>query len=219
MTVLSQEDDLNICGVAESPVLAQEAILDLKPDLILIDLPLLGEPGVLFLEQIKACLPDSKLVVFSASSDDQSLLRAMGIGAHAFIFKGCSVSMFTCALRAVHSGASWMDPLIAHRLIELNANVHNATKLSAIAPKKVAETQTARRDLLSPREKQVLKFLVLGWKNKQIATELGVSGDTIKTHVRHILEKLSVTTRTEAAVQATRLNLCSITATGMRAVV
>jgi DNA-binding NarL/FixJ family response regulator len=219
MAVLSQEEDLDICGFSESPPLALEAILELEPDMILIDLPLLGEPGVLFLEQVKTFLPDSKLVLFSANSDDQALLRAMGIGAHAFIFKGCSVSMFTCALRAVHSGASWMDPLIARRLIELNANAHNGAQQSAIASKKVAEAQAAKKDLLSPRERQVLKFLVMGWKNKQIASELGVSGDTIKTHVRHILEKLSVTTRTEAAVQATRLNLCSITATGMRAVV
>lgn len=142
-------------------------------------------------------------------------------GNPSYIFKGCSAEMLTCALRAVNAGASWMDPLIARRLIELNLSMHSGTKLGA-APlqMKTSETEIADApELLSPREQQVLTFLVLGWRNKQIAAELGISGDTIKTHVRHILEKLNVTTRTEAAVQATRLGLCGASAITMRAVV
>ncbi|MBX3151863.1 response regulator transcription factor [Candidatus Obscuribacterales bacterium] len=120
VTVLSQEEELNICGFADSPESALGEIFDLKPNLILVDLPLLGDSGVELAELIKIRLPESKLVVFSASSDDSSLLRVMGAGAHAYIFKGCSAEMLTCALRAVNAGASWMDPLIARRLIELN---------------------------------------------------------------------------------------------------
>ncbi len=221
VTVLSHEEDLNICGFADSPESALGEIFDLKPSLILVDLPLLGDSGVEFAELIKVRLPESKLVVFSANSDDSSLLRVMGAGAHAYIFKGCSAEMLTCAIRAVHAGASWMDPLIARRLIELNLGFHCGTKSGAVSqPKKDVELKNAdRSDLLSPREQQVLTFLVLGWRNKQIAAELGVSGDTIKTHVRHILEKLNVATRTEAAVQATRLGLCAAQPVKMRAVV
>jgi len=221
VTVLSQEDDLNICGIADSPESALGDIFDLKPDLILVDLPLLGDSAVELAERIKVSLPESKLVVFSANSDDSSLLRVIGVGAHAYIFKGCSAEMLTCAMRAVHAGASWMDPLIARRLIELSLNLHSGTKLGATpVAMKISETENADKpELLSPRELQVLTFVVLGWRNKQIAAELGISGDTIKTHVRHILEKLNVTTRTEAAVQATRLGLCASPPVTMRAVV
>lgn len=221
VTVLSQEEDLNICGFADSPESAWGNIIELNPNLILVDLPLLGDSGVEFAEQIKVRLPNSKLVVFSASSDDSALLRVMGAGAHAYIFKGCSADMLICAIHAVHAGASWMDPLIARRLIELNTSMHSGTKAGAAPlPNTTKETQfETQSELLSPREQQVLTFLVLGLRNKQIAAELGISGDTIKTHVRHILEKLNVTTRTEAAVQATRLGLCASAVVKMRAVV
>lgn len=220
VAVLSEVEDLQICGFAESPSLAFTEVLELKPDLILVDLPLLGAEAHSFVAQIKRQMPESKLIVFTASTDDDSLSEVLAAGAHAYVFKGTSVDMLTCALRAVHAGACWMDPLIARRLIDLNCSMHRGIKDGAASVKEILPEPIVEELIsLSQRECQVLDLIVKGWGNKEIATELGLSRDTVKTHVRHILEKFCVKTRTEAAVRAMRTGLFKSGTSGIRAVV
>lgn len=206
VATIGNVDDLHICGNSDAVPEDVEELVRLRPDLVLIDLPLLGSTAEAFMKNLKTQLPGTKLIVFTAVPDDDSLLSVLNVGAHAYIFKGTSVDQLTCALRAVHAGAYWMDPLIARRLIELTSSAPSGVK-SGVTDSEPRSDELSANALasLSQRERQVLSFIVQGWGNKEIASELRLSRDTVKTHVRHILEKFCVKTRTEAAVRAMRI--------------
>lgn len=167
--------------VAEAPS-GEEAIKlfrQHRPDVTLMDLRLPTMGGVEAITQIRAEYPDARIVVLTTFDGDEDIYRALQAGAKGYLLKGMSSDELIEAIRTVHAGRSKIPAAVAERLAE---------RLSAPA--------------LTERETDVLKLIVSGNSNKEIAGALFISEATVKTHVNSLLSKLGVTDRTQATTTA-----------------
>ena len=179
-----------------------ESALDLaghgvEPDLVLLDLNLPGVSGIPAVKLWRARYPGVAVVVLSATTDQPTVLAAMGAGAAGFIPKSSSNQVMQNALRLVLGGGRYLPPELLSRLASsegVGLRGH-ATKLSL-------ETLG-----LSTRQTEVLKMIAKGASNKTICRELGLAERTVKAHVTAVLRALKVTSRTQAAVEASKLGL------------
>jgi DNA-binding NarL/FixJ family response regulator len=172
----------------------QEAIAAaerLRPDVVLMDLVMPRLDGVAAMRALRERLPDTRVIVLTSFLDDDKLLPALRAGAAGYLLKNAQPQQLVLAVRAAHAGEVLLDTVVAARLVEVLAAGGNAGPL----------------DRLTPREREVLQLIGRGFPNKQIARELGVSEKTVKTHVGHVLAKLGVGDRTQAAVAAVRAGL------------
>ena len=188
---LENYPQFEIVGQAEDGYLGVEAALKLKPDLVVMDIGLPRLDGVAATKQIKAALPEIRVVVLTSHTTETEIIAALASGADAYCIKGASVERLLSAIAAAGEGATYLDPQIARRVID------NLKPPSA----------TANTAQLSERELEVLKLMVEGYSNPQIAAALYLSPNTIKTHVRGIMNKLAVDDRVQAAVVALRSGL------------
>jgi DNA-binding NarL/FixJ family response regulator len=188
---LENYPQFEIVGQAEDGYLGVEAALKLKPDLVVMDIGLPRLDGVAATKQIKAALPEIRVVVLTSHTTETEIIAALASGADAYCIKGASVERLLSAIAAASEGATYLDPQIARRVID------NLKPPSA----------TANTAQLSERELEVLKLMVEGYSNPQIAAALYLSPNTIKTHVRGIMNKLAVDDRVQAAVVALRSGL------------
>ena len=191
--VLGDCPDLEIVGQAEDGYLAVEAALRLKPDMIVMDIGLPRLDGIAATQQIKEKLPDVRVVMLTSHTAETEIIAALSSGADAYCIKGASVERLLAAIAAAAEGATYLDPQIARTVIE---NLKPPTPVS-----------TASIGQLSQRESEVLKLMVEGYSNPEIAAALYLSPNTIKTHVRGIMNKLAVDDRVQAAVVALRAGL------------
>jgi NarL family two-component system response regulator LiaR len=145
--------------------------------------------GVGAMRALRHRLPDARVIVLTSFADDEKLLPAIQAGAAGYLLKNVQPRELARAVRAAHAGEALLDPLVAARLVE------------AIAQPSPADSAPER---LTPREREVLELIGRGLSNKRIALELGVSEKTVKTHVGHVLAKLGVSDRTQAALYAVR---------------
>ncbi len=182
---------LEIVGQAEDGYLGVQNALKLKPDLVVMDIGLPRLDGIAATQQIKAALPQTRVVMLTSHQTETEIIAALSSGADAYCIKGATVERLLSAISAAVEGATYLDPLIARRVIE---------NLKPPSP-------TANPANLSQRELEVLKLMVEGLSNPEIAEKLYLSPNTIKTHVRGIMNKLSVDDRVQAAVVALRSGL------------
>ena len=136
-------------------------------------------------------LPEARVIVLTSFLDDDRLLPALRAGAAGYLLKNAEPQELVRAVRAAHAGEALLDPVVAARLVETLA----------------ADDRGDPLDRLTPREREVLVLIARGFPNKLIARELGLSEKTVKTHVGHVLAKLGVTDRTQAAIAAVRAGL------------
>jgi two-component system, NarL family, response regulator LiaR len=188
---LMAQPQLEIVGQAEDGYLGVQAALQLKPDLVVMDIGLPRLDGIAATQQIKAALPETHVVILTSHKTETEIIAALSSGADAYCIKGASVERLLSAIAAAIDGATYLDPQIAKRVIE---NLRPPT----------ATGNTAN---LSTRELEVLKLMVEGLSNPEIAEKLYLSPNTIKTHVRGIMNKLAVDDRVQAAVVALRSGL------------
>jgi len=182
---------LEIVGQAEDGYLGVQAALKLKPDLVVMDIGLPRLDGIAATQQIKAALPETHVVMLTSHTTETEVIAALSSGADAYCIKGASVERLLKAIAAAVDGATYLDPQIARRVIDNlkpPANQGNAANLSG-------------------RELEVLKLMVEGLSNPEIAEKLYLSPNTVKTHVRGIMNKLAVDDRVQAAVVALRSGL------------
>jgi DNA-binding NarL/FixJ family response regulator len=192
-TFLGLQDGIEVVGEAgdgESAVRAAEA---LRPDVVLMDLVMPGLGGVGAMRELRRRLPGCRVIVLTSYAQDDRLLPAIRAGAAGYLLKDAEPREIARAVRAAHAGEALLDPSVAARVV------------AALAAPEAAATAGAER--LTPREREVLALLGRGLPNKRIARELGVSEKTVKTHVGHVLGKLGVTDRTQAALHAVRAGL------------
>ncbi|MCY7390550.1 MAG: response regulator transcription factor [Leptolyngbyaceae cyanobacterium CAN_BIN12] len=182
---------LTIVGLAGDGYLAVEMAKSLKPDIIVMDIGLPRQDGIAATQQIKAILPEIHIVILTSHMTEIEVIAALSSGADAFCIKGTNVERLIAAIAAAQEGATYLDPQIARRVIE-----HLKPPTS--------QTIVGR---LSQREMEVLKLMVDGYSNPEIATALYLSPNTIKTHIRGIMNKLAVDDRVQAAVVALRAGL------------
>jgi two-component system, NarL family, response regulator LiaR len=187
-TYLELHDDLRVVGEAADGAAAVRVALELRPDVILMDLVMPGLDGVGAMRELRRELPGCRVIVLTSFTDDSKLLPAIQAGAAGYLLKNVQPAELHRAIRAAHVGEALLDPSVAARLVEAIAQPAGMP-----APER-----------LTPREREVLALIGRGLSNKRIARELGVAEKTVKTHVGHVLAKLGVTDRTQAALYVAR---------------
>jgi NarL family two-component system response regulator LiaR len=195
-TFLGLQDGFEIVGEAADGEEAVEQAEQLDPDVILMDLVMPNRDGVSAMQVLKERASRSRVIVLTSFLEDDRLLPALEAGAAGYLLKNSQPAELARAVRAAHAGEAIIDPTVAARLVRA---------LSERGP--VAARDTTMLDHLTGRERDVLILIARGRSNKRIAFELGISEKTVKTHVGHLLAKLGVTDRTQAAVLAVQHGL------------
>jgi len=201
--------DIEVTGVAIDGLDALEKLETLKPDVIVMDIGLPFMDGVETTRKVKGKNENIKVVMLTSHRDDRHIFAALAAGADGYCLKETSGEQLCFAVRSVFDGAAWLDPLIARKL--LSASLNNLKALDASAVKE-PDAKEGKKDIesLSARELDVLRLVTDGLTNQEIAEKLVLSVETVKTHMRHIMEKLRVSDRTQAAVKAMREGLFDI---------
>jgi two-component system, NarL family, response regulator LiaR len=190
--VLETESDLEVVGEADAGERGVNLALRLRPDVVVTDLLLPDMDGVAVTERIRAERPETQVIVLTSVSDqDASVVRAVRAGAIGYLVKSADVTELVQTVRSAATGQVHLSSRAAARLMR---EMHSPT----------SQVQ------LTDRERQVLREIAIGRTNKEIARSLHIALTTVKSHVRAILDKLGVESRTQAAMQAVRYELVSL---------
>jgi two-component system, NarL family, response regulator LiaR len=184
----------SVIGRTDNGLSGVEMALSLKPDVVVMDIGLPRLDGIAATEQIKAAQPQIRIVMLTSHTAETEILAALSSGADAYCIKGVNVDRLVAAIEAAQDGAVYLDPQIARRVLE------------HLKPPILRESDPPVSPL-SQRETDVLRLIVRGFSNPEIAAELFLSPNTIKTHIRGIMNKLAVDDRVQAAVVALRTGL------------
>ncbi|MFL5870699.1 MAG: response regulator [Solirubrobacterales bacterium] len=190
-SLLEVQDGIEVVGEAADGEAAVREAEARRPDVILMDLVMPRLDGVGAMRELRRRLPSARVIVLTSFPDDDRLLPAIQAGAAGYLLKNADPQEVVRAVRAADRGEALLDPSVAARLVD------------AIAQPAGAEPT----ERLTPREQEVLALIARGLPNKLIARELEISEKTVKTHVGHVLAKLGVTDRTQAALHAVRTGL------------
>jgi two-component system, NarL family, response regulator LiaR len=182
-----------IVGQATDGYASIEAARRLQPDIVVMDIGLPQLDGILATQRIKAELPQTRIVMLTSHIADHEMMAALSSGADAYCVKGTRLDQLEFAISSALEGAVYLDPQIARRV------------LSHLKPTPTDPTADPKR--LSARELEVLRLIIDGKSNPEIAALLYLSLSTVKCHVRSIMDKLSVDDRVQAAVVALRSGL------------
>lgn len=193
ISLLSRTEWLDVVGDAGDASEAQRKAEALTPDLILLDNHLPGVHGVDAIPSLRKAAPLAKIVMLTVSEDESDLARALQAGANGYLLKTMEADALVAAIARVMRGSSVLAD-------ELTSKLVSAFRGAASAPPAVTNDPV---ELLSPREREILRAIAQGQSNKHIARELGIAETTVKIHVQHVLRKLDVTSRVQAAVIAT----------------
>ena len=191
--LLELQDGIEVVGDSADGEEGVEAAGRLQPDVIMMDLVMPKLDGVSAMRLLRERLPETRVIVLTSFLDDDKLLPALRAGAAGYLLKNAEPQEVVRAVRAAHAGEALIDPVVAARLVETLA----------------ADGEVDPIDRLTPREREVLVLIARGYANKRIALELDLAEKTVKTHVGHVLAKLGVSDRTQAAIAAVRAGLLS----------
>lgn len=209
---LQQSQTFEVVGQAGDGRTAVDLTAESKPDLVLMDIGMPIMDGVEAARLVKETLPDTKVIMFTSHDTDDSVFAALSAGADGYCLKTLTAEQLLKAVSSVLDGAAWLDPGIARKVLRA-ASIKNSQEISkeaeAAEPEKTADAKEkdaapGNPFALSQREMEVLQLLVDGLSNQEIADKLCLGTETIKTHMRHIMRKLSVSDRTQAAIKAMR---------------
>jgi len=192
MTSLLEAAGHVVVGQVHNGAEAINETIRLKPDLVLLDISMPGMDGLQALKEIMVCLPEIRVVMLTISDDDNSLIQAIQLGASGYMLKSQSADMLLKSLKALEAGELAISRQASSRLIRGLVNQN---------------TGLAKSETLTNREAELLEMLAAGKVNKIIAQELAISENTVKYHIKKILQKLNVQNRTEAVSYAIRNGL------------
>jgi DNA-binding NarL/FixJ family response regulator len=196
VNLLSGEDGFEVVGEAEDGLRALEKARELVPDLILMDVSMPRCNGPEATRRIKENLPDVKIVMLTALEEDENLFEAVRSGAQGYLLKKIEPSAFFANLRAVMRGEGSISRVMAAKLMgEISRHATHGAGRADRGPE------------LSPRETDVLALVAQGQSNKEIAAALAIAENTVKNHLKNILEKLHLENRVQAATYAVREGL------------
>ena len=197
--LLARDPGLLVVGDAADAGEAQRKAEALQPDLILLDIHLPGVTGIDAIAGLLAAAPGTRVLMLTVSEDGDDLAAALRAGAQGYLLKTIEGDALSAAIRRVMAG----EPVVA---AELTAHLVAAMRQGSHPAPTPAQAVPAPADplaQLSPREQQILAGVARGLSNKEIARELGIAETTVKIHVQHVLRKLEVSSRVQAAVLAT----------------
>ena len=192
----SLEPDFEVVGEAENGQQAIELATQVQPDIVLMDIEMPVLDGISATQSIKALGTDIRVLALSAFGKDSQVVGMLAAGADGYCLKSIDWQQLVAALRLIQGGGTYLDPQIAHKLalmLKVNASI--------------TSSQLQPSSNLTEREREVLQLISEGASNQEIADQLYLSLGTIKSYVRHILSKLSVHDRVQAAAKAVREGL------------
>jgi len=176
-SLLSSNKGFKVVGEAQDGTEALNKAKDLKPDLILMDVYMPGGNGLEATRRIKEALPSVKVVILTVSEEDKNLFEAIKCGAHGYLLKKIEPRDLFEMLRGVFRGEAPISRATAAKILnEFAAQAHRAT-------------EEMPEERLSPKEREVIEFLTKGWTNKEIGNKLGITENTVKNHLKNILER------------------------------
>ncbi|MCB1518003.1 MAG: response regulator transcription factor [Hyphomicrobiaceae bacterium] len=184
---LDAEDDIDVVATGESADEAVSLAGEHRANVILLDISMAGG-GHSALARILQNDPDARVIMLTASEEDKDVLSALDAGAKGYVLKGVGGGELVGIVRTVASGETYVAPSLAARVL--------------VALQKGGGRKTSRFDALTDREREILEFVSQGLSNKEIALKLDLMEKTVKHHMTHILSKLEVRNRVEAAVLA-----------------
>jgi len=190
--ILESEADITVCGEAADGADAVGLAAATEPHVMLMDIRMPGVDGIAATKAVLAQCPNIRVVILTTFDDDEHVYEALRAGASGFLLKSADGDTLVNAVRLVASGEAMLAPEVTRRVIEQ----------FALAPAAQAAPNRDAIGDLSEREVEVLQLMARGLSNTEIASELFVSGTTVKTHVSHILTKLGVRDRVQAVVEA-----------------
>jgi two-component system NarL family response regulator len=199
--VLGQEVDIEVVGEAADGAEAVTMAKETAPDIVLMDVRMPRRGGIDATSAIKEAVPSAKIVMLTISDEEADLYDAIKAGAMGYLLKEISIDEVAADIRAVYGGQSLISPSMASKLLsEFAAMIKNKDDRPQLP--------TPR---LTDREMEVLRLVAKGMNNRDIAQQLYISENTVKNHIRNILEKLQLHSRMEAVVYAVREKLLEIT--------
>lgn len=198
--ILESTYKLNVIAVAQDGQDGVTKALSLKPNVTLMDIGLPVLNGIEATKKIKSENASLRIIMLTSHDDDSHVFAALSAGADGYCLKEAPASQLAMAIKAVAEGAAWLDPGIASRVLRsIGSNKKERVE--------ECDKNSVNPASLSTREYDVLRLVVDGRSNQEIADKLVLSVETVKTHMRHIMEKLAVSDRTQAAVKAMREGL------------
>lgn len=195
---LGECQGFRVTGEASDGLTALHKAMDLKPKVIMVDAGLPIMDGLEVTRQIRDHVPDARILMMASQGSGVDIFEVIGAGASAYLEKNLETEQIEMAVRTAACGGAWLDRTIAEQVLR-----------SAAASAKATAQEDSIKCKLSQREHEVLGLIVDGLSNQDIAARLCISIETVKTHIRHVIEKLGVHSRTEAAVKAIQQNLTS----------
>jgi DNA-binding NarL/FixJ family response regulator len=202
-TVLQGEQGLELVGQASDGQEAVQIAGEVVPDVVLMDIRMPKITGIEAARQMKEVAPSAKIVMLTISDEEEDLFEAIRAGASGYLLKDIPLDELADSVRAVYGGQSLINPSMAGKLLTEFATL--ARRDSEDEPAKHAPAPK-----LTDREMEVLRLVARGLNNRDIAKELFISENTVKNHVRNILEKLQIHSRMEAVMIAVREKLIEI---------
>ena len=196
-TLLSVQHGIEVVGEAADGIEAVREAVRLKPDVVLMDLQMPQLDGVGATRQLQNECPQSNVVILTTFDDDEYVFEGLRAGAMGYLLKDVSSETLVEAIHGAAKGESFLQPSIATKVV---------AEFSRLTPK-AKSPQELMAEPLSQREFQVLQLIAAGASNREIAETLVIAEGTVKNHVTHILEKLGVRDRTQAALRAREWNL------------
>jgi DNA-binding NarL/FixJ family response regulator len=200
--VLITEPDIEVVGEAGDGAEAVQRAGESLPDVVLMDIKMPRSSGIEACRSIKDVAPSARIIILTMSDEEEDLFDAIKAGASGYLLKDIPLDQVAEAVRSVHGGQSLISPSMAGKLL---------TEFASLAKR---ETEEPPREVPAPkltdREMQVLKLVARGMNNRDIAKELFISDNTVKNHVRNILEKLQIHSRMEAVMVAVREKLIEL---------
>ncbi len=196
--LLGVEEDIEVVGEAGDGVAATELAATAVPDVILMDVRMPKRSGIEACVAIKEVAPTARIIMLTVSDEEADLYDAVKNGASGYLLKDSSIDEVAQAIRVVADGQSLISPSMAIKLLDEFKQMSRSDRQQVPSPR------------LTDRELEVLKLVAQGLNNREIAKRLFISENTVKNHVRNILEKLQLHSRMEAVMYAVREKLLDI---------
>lgn len=185
--LLTQESGIQVVGEATQGDEALSMAEALEPDILLLDIRMPKVDGLTVLPKIREKSPRTKVLILSAFFEDDLIIEAMQNGAKGYLLKEATIKDLIKAIRATHAGELWAERRVLTQLLEsLFQKVNN-----------LHGPMSELRENLTEREQEIVKWVIQGMTNKEIAAQLGISDKTVKTHLSNIFSKLKVSRRLE----------------------
>jgi two-component system NarL family response regulator len=196
--LLGDDDDIEVVGEAADGIGATDLAVSTAPDVVLLDVRMPRRTGVEACRAIKEAVPTTKIIMLTVSDEEADLYESVKNGAAGYLLKDSSIEEVAQAIRVVNEGQSLISPSMAVKLIDEFKQMSKPDR----------ETGPALR--LTDRELEVLRLVAKGLNNREVAKELFISENTVKNHVRNILEKLQLHSRMEAVMYAMKEKLLDL---------